>query len=247
MDDLERHLASLDAVPQRAWERLAARRIWFGHQSVGFNIIEGVLELLRARPSIALRVIESDDPRPADGPALIHARLGANVDPDSKIRGFAERMDAGIGAWADIALFKLCYADIHAGTDVAAVASRLIGSTDAIARRFPDVALVHCTVPLTALPSAPKRWAKRLLGKPVREFADNAKRAEFNGLLRDRHGRMGLLFDIARIESTRPDGRPERNGTAMHGAYTADRGHLNARGRLAVAAEFLRCLAEVPT
>lgn len=242
---LARALARIDALSATERARLAARRIWFGHQSVGENIIEGVRAILAARPALGLRVITGDGPSPDRGPALVHGRLGANLDPGSKLGGFAERLENAVGTWADLALFKYCYADVHAATDVGELFERHVRVHRDLSERFPHAKLLHCTVPLTAPPSLARRWAKRLLGKPVREFADNTKRAEFNALLRAHCG-DGCVVDIARAESTRPDGGVERNGTALYHGYTADRGHLNEAGALTVAAEFLVALARVP-
>lgn len=239
-------LERLDALTSAERTRLAARRIWFGHQSVGQNIICGVRAILAARPALGLRVIAGDGPSPDREPALVHGRLGANLDPGSKLGGFAERLENAVGTWADLALFKYCYADVHAATDVAELFERHVRVYRELSERFPHAKLLHCTVPLTAPPSLARRWAKRLLGKPVREFADNTKRAEFNALLRAHCGDGGSVVDIARAESTRPDGGLERDGTALYRGYTADRGHLNDAGALTVAAEFLITLAKVP-
>lgn len=236
---------SFDRVSADRWARLGQARIYFGHQSVGFNIIDGVQDLLRLRPSIGLRVEEMGAGPLPQGPAFLHGRLGANTQPESKFDDFAARIRGGVGAWASIAFLKLCYADIHAGSDVPRILDRYQTCLNELSREFPSVCFLRVTVPLTALPPWPKRLAKRLLGRSVREFDDNARRAEFNDSLRSLHRGDGLLFDLAKVEATRPDGAPERGGTAMCPEYTDDRGHLNERGRLVVASELLCTLAEV--
>jgi hypothetical protein len=240
-------VTALDGVRDDEWRRLAARRIYFGHQSVGYNIVAGLNEIVRQRPSIGLRIIESTEPHPTDAPALVHSQLGSNTDPASKLDGFAARLASGTGAWADLAFFKFCYADIHGRTNVDELLTHYEATFAEISRRFPRLLLLHLTVPLTAPPSLPKRWAKRLLGKPVREFADNAKREAFNDALRARYGANGFFFDVARTEATRPDGRLERDGQALYAGYTADRGHLNGLGQLVVGTALLRVLVELPT
>ena len=60
------------------------------------------------------------------------------------------------------------------------------------------------------------------------------------------------VFDLATIESTRPDGRREairagsRSGYALVPAYTSDNSHLNEQGRRRVAEELLVFLARLP-
>lgn len=235
--------APLAPLAPDAWRRLSARRVYFGHQSVGQNIVDGIADLVRNRREATFRAVELGDGPLPEGGALLHSRLGANTDPMSKFRAFEEVLRGPVGRWATVAMLKLCYADVHAGTDVQRLLDEQMASIDRLGRELPSVRVVAVTVPVTALPPWPKRAAKAILGKPVREFGDNARRAEYNDELRARLG--GGVFDVARIEATRPDGRPERDGTAMYAGYTSDRGHLNATGRLVVAEALLRYLAEL--
>ncbi|HUK62131.1 MAG TPA: hypothetical protein VLV15_02320, partial [Dongiaceae bacterium] len=39
-------------LPDSTWTALAHRRVFFGHQSVGWNIVSGITELVRERPAI---------------------------------------------------------------------------------------------------------------------------------------------------------------------------------------------------
>jgi hypothetical protein len=76
------------------------------------------------------------------------------------------------------------------------------------------------------------------------------RRDEYNRLLRATYAGREPVFDLARVESTAPDGTRVTvtwNGItapALSPAYTDDGGHLNARGRLAAAREFLTVLAQ---
>jgi hypothetical protein len=89
---------------------------------------------------------------------------------------------------------------------------------------------------------------KQLLGRPLKSTLSNIKREEYNQLIRSAFPKE-LVFDLARIESTRPDGKPENHpsGTnpvpALLPDYTYDGGHLNALGMKVVAVEFLNFLA----
>ena len=241
---------TLDTLPADAWRRLAHRRIYFGHQSVGYDILAGIDELLRERPAIRLRIVESNDPASLSGPALAHGRVGANLDPGSKLRHFAEVVGAGSDRWVEVAVLKFCYADIRAGSDALAAFEAYVRCMDSLQREHPGLRLLHLTVPLTALPSWPRRVAKAMLGRPAREPGDNLRRDEFNRLLHARYGATGRLFDLARIEATRPDGRLEtcragdRTCPSLYPGYSPDRGHLGERGRRVVASAFLRFLAE---
>ncbi len=62
-----------------AQEKLAQRRIFFGHQSVGGNILEG-LQRLGAGP----RVVEVKSPSETVAPGtLAHAMVGENLKPET--------------------------------------------------------------------------------------------------------------------------------------------------------------------
>src|SRR5687768_9629279 len=59
---------------------LARARIYFGHQSVGNNVLDG-LAALATKEGVELRILEA----PADDgrPGIIHARIGQNRAPES--------------------------------------------------------------------------------------------------------------------------------------------------------------------
>ena len=39
-------LPSIDNVPQEYWVKLAEKKIFFGHKSVGYNVIDGIEDIL---------------------------------------------------------------------------------------------------------------------------------------------------------------------------------------------------------
>jgi len=50
MDISRAALALVRQIPEDSWKRLAERRIYFGHQSVGFNILDGIGDLRKSLP-----------------------------------------------------------------------------------------------------------------------------------------------------------------------------------------------------
>lgn len=235
--------STLAGVPRTSWVRLAQRRIYFGHQSVGYNILAGVADVLRLEPVVQLQVIESTAPQPTVAAGLVHSQIGRNCDSKSKLDAFSSRLRAGTGPWANAALFKFCYADIEATTDIDSLMLDYEHTMEVLGQEFPALRLLHMTVPLTSPPNLLRRIAKRLLGRPASDYADNRQREAFNALLRARCAGAGTLFDLARIEATRPDGTLVDDGAAMFSGYTSDRSHLDETGRVVVAREFLRFLA----
>ena len=234
-------------IPKAAWRDLAQKKIYFGHMSVGFNILSGVRDLMKEEPGPDLKILGTSDPADFGEPVFAHSPIGKNAYPLSKIDAFRQVLESGVGAIADIAFFKLCYVDIHGGTDVEALA----GAYDAMMRdmreKFPQLTIVAVTAPLTVVPAGLKTTVKKMLGRGEPDKTANAKREAFNAHLRETYG--PLVFDLAALESTLPDGQRvtyEMDGQtyyALEPSYSDDGGHLNATGRRIVAAGLLKFLA----
>ncbi|WP_338867128.1 hypothetical protein [Myxococcus stipitatus] len=232
-------------------ERLSSRRIFFGHQSVGGNLLDGVQRLPAS--SQAPRVVEVKSPTEAVAPGtLAHAMVGQNEKPESKIADFERMMDAGLAKSTDVAFFKFCYIDFNGATDSRALFEKYRASMEGLKARHPGTTFVHVTAPLTTVQRGAKAWLKELLGRPVWGIAENVQRETFNELMRQAYGGKEPLFDLARLESTAPDGKRETyelNGQtwpAMVPGYSDDGGHLNATGQERLAKELMNFLANLP-
>jgi lysophospholipase L1-like esterase len=238
----------LDNVSAEALAKLADKRIYFGHQSVGYNILDGVKDVIREDPRVRLNIIETADPAVFDSPVLGHSRIGKNMDPVSKYEAFKGYLDNGIGKKTDIAFMKLCYLDVSAETDVAVIFKQYKQVMKYLQEAYPGTVFVHITAPLLSTDTGIKGRVKRWIGRnDATEYA-NYNRNRFNDLLEEYRGREPI-FDLARIESTMPDKRRQvftykgNRYYTMNPAYTTDGGHLNAEGRKVVARELLALLA----
>ncbi|MFY3745942.1 hypothetical protein ACOQFB_18670 [Anaeromyxobacter sp. Red801] len=236
---------------RRDLQALAERRVFFGHQSVGENVIEG-LQALAAQEGVPLRVVEARAPGVAAG-TFAHEVVAENGDPLRKLRSFAAALGpGGEGAGAEVALLKFCYVDIRADTDVAALFAAYRKTIGELQAANPATTFVHVTAPLQTVEDGVRGWAKELLGKPRWGTQHNARREEFNALMRREYGGNAPLFDLARVESTRPDGSVETSAwqggavPALVPAYTDDGGHLNAEGRARAARALAAVIASVP-
>lgn len=232
--------------------RLAGLRIFFGHQSVGQDILTGVGDILRDTGSaVNMRVVQTSDAAELQPGVLAHTMVGKNGDPSSKIRAFGQHLDAGIGRHADIALFKYCYIDVDASTDVSRIFGEYKAELARLQRRYPDVRFVHVTMPLRKVQTGPKALLKRVLGKPAGGYLENVKRNEYNDLLRAEYAAGGSVFDLAEIEATPPDADATtfsyqgQTYRALNPDYTYDNGHLNETARRLVAERFLATLAKI--
>ena len=251
-------LPSLKEVPEAAWQKLAEKKIYFGHQSVGFNLIDGIKDVLKENPKIRLNLQETDDPALFSAPLLAHSRVGQNMDPGSKIQAFAGFMDKGLGDKADIAFFKFCYVDFTPATETEKVFAEYRNALTALQNRYPRTTFLHLTVPLTTVPTGFKPWIKGVIKKTIGRpsgHEDNIQREKFNQLLRRNYAPPTLqppppiLFDLAALESTFPDGTRiafEKDGEKYYSLvpdYASDGRHLNEKGRKFIAEQFLIFLA----
>jgi len=227
---------------------VAQERVYFGHQSVGKNILDGLKEL-SAGERVPVTVTEVPQAAQLKGPGIGHLFVPENGDPMLKLANFRKAL--GEGSPVDIALVKFCYVDIKADTDMRALFAAYQKTIDELRARNPRTTFVHVTLPLTTVQTGPKAWAKRLLGRAPYGTIDNVKRDEYNTMLRRAYAGREPIFDLARIESIAADGSQAtvewdgKTAPAMVPAYTDDGGHLNQVGRLRAAAEFVRVLAAV--
>ena len=247
-------LPSIDDVPREYWEKLAGKKIFFGHKSVGYNIIDGIKDVVRERDYIKLNIVETHEPVEFDQPIFAHSQVGKNAEPASKIESFENIIDSGVGAKVDIAFFKFCYADITHNTNTYQMFEKYNTTIKDLKTRYPKTNFIHVTVPLRSSPKGAektlKETIKSLIGKPV-TVDNNIKRQHYNSLLNETYSETEPVFDLALIESINPDGAKcyVTKGTNkvffMAAEYTNDGGHLNEKGRKKVAEQLLIFLAKV--
>ena len=126
--------------------------------------------------------------------------------------------------------------------------TRQFATIDGLKRDYPKTQFAHITTPLYAQPMQLKERIYRFLGKEVWEDAANVKRHACNQRLMQTYAN-DRIFDLATIESTRPDGSRagfEQGGRtyyALATQYTEDGGHLNDLGQDVAALEWVRFMA----
>jgi hypothetical protein len=233
-------------------ESMGRHRIYFGHQSVGWNLVDG-LKQLSARAGVPIRWVEVEaGPLAVPAGAFGHGPVEENGNPERKLESFARVLGSGTASAVDVALVKFCYVDFRSDTDAPRLFARYQSTVADLARRHPGTTFVHVTVPLTTTQGGPKAFVKRLLGKAPGGVAENARREEFNALMRQAYRGREPLFDLAAVESTGPDGSRtvvEWSGKSipvLAEAYSEDGGHLNQAGRLRAARELVAVLARLP-
>jgi len=241
-----------DARLQAELGTVSQRRIFFGHQSVGWNILDG-LKKLAAREGVPLRIVEVTGPLSVAPGTFAHGAVDENGKPGRKLEGFSRAMASGPASPVEISFVKFCYVDFGVDTDAAHLFALYQATLADLKPRNPGTTFVHVTTPLTTVQEGPKALAKRLLGRAPGGVRENARREEYNALLRQAYLGREPVFDLAALESTRSDGSrvtAEWSGRAipvLAAEYSEDGGHLNEAGRLRAARELVAVLARIPT
>lgn len=237
----------VDQAAKADLQVVAGARVFFLHQSVGFNIMDGFPRL--AGEDSGLRIVNVDESAPGDGAVFAHSTEGRNTDPKSKIDAFGRILREKKELKPDVALLKLCYVDFNPNTDAKELFNYYAKQIEELKAELPEVVFAHTTAPLKKWGTGIKARLNRKLGRLVWEDESNARRAEYNALLAEHFGDDPII-DVARAESTRPDGTRvtfplgKRTYHALEPSYTDDGGHLNPLGQRVVAKEFVRVLAE---
>ncbi len=240
---------NMENVTQNEWNQLSEKRIYFGHQSVGFNMMDGVDIILEKKPNVKLNIIRGSELDLFNHPVFAHDNIGSNKDPKSKIDNFYEILSNGLGAKVDIAGFKFCYVDLKKGSDVNGIFNYYKEKMSELIKKYPNVRIIHFTVPIKSLQSGVKGTIKKLIGKDI-GVEDNIVRQEFNDLLLNEFEKQSI-FDIAKFESTYFNGDREfvnKNGEKIYTmipSYTNDGGHLSKKGKVFVGGELLIFLTKL--
>ena len=241
--------AAPDPALRAQLEQLAQRRVFFAHQSVGANLIEGLQALARDN-GVALQVRDvARDPN-VPNQTFGHVFVGENGKPLAKLDEYRDRLTKQQSSPPELALVKLCFLDFTASTDPNAVFVRYQSDLAVLRAQLPTTRFVHVTTPLTTIESGPKAWLKRLTGRSPWGVVENQKREQYNQLMRSAYAGREPLFDLAKLESTAEDGSRtltsagDTQTAALTPAYTSDGSHLNPHGERIAARGLAGVLAQ---
>lgn len=229
-------------------ERVSHMKIFFGHQSVGGNILDGIKDLDKESE---ISIIPTREAIQITESAIYHASIGQNGSPQNKIDDFSALLNSGIGDKIDLAFMKFCYLDFNKNTDIQSVFASYSATISQLQTKYPNIQFIHTTVPLISNNMTAKDWIKRILGRSQKNDADNIVRNKYNKLIRGNYRGEEIIFDLAEMESTYPDGKirlftvNNESYEAMVPEYTDDGGHLNAIGKKHIANKFLQLISEL--
>jgi len=241
---------TITEATQKDLEAIKDKRILFLHHSVGGNILNG-LRTLASEANVELNIETVGKEPLTQNNYFVHWNGGQNQFPKSKVDSFASQIKKLDNKYVpQMAFMKFCYVDFNPNTDVNELFTYYKKTMDQLKKEKPDINFIYLTVPLEERPHKFTDQVKRLLGRMVWKDESNVKRAEFNKLLYETFPHE-QIFDIARIESTLPDGRRSsfvKNGETYYSLasiYTNDGGHLNNLGQRHVASEMVHFLAGI--
>ena len=223
---------------------ISSTKVFFGHASVGNNIVTG-LEALSSEYE-SMNIIEFKDDYNAVENGFYHKNCGKNYFPKSKCDAFINFLTTNnADEKFDIAFFKFCFVDIGKDTDIHALLNYYSATITEIKDDFPNLKIIHVTTPLTTHVWGLKGMIKSMIKRDV----GNVKRNQYNQLLIEKYENAEPIFDLAKIESTLPNGDRstfEYKGKiyySLYNQYSNDGGHLNEIGSRLAAKELLNVLA----
>ncbi len=208
-----------NVIPADALKKAQGLRIVFGHQSVGFDVIHGLQALSASKPARYRLTIQPQIQAAwfSRNAGLGEWFVGKNGDAIGKVDDFERQVRAGFGDHVDVAMMKLCYADMTDQADPQAIFEHMREAYEGLEKDYPKVRFVWWTVPVP---------------KPDRL---TEKRTAINDLIRAyvrAHGQT--LLDLADLESHDASGKAVLHpggGEKLDEAYSRDQGgHLNDEG-----------------
>ena len=124
---------------QQTGQKLATKKIFFAHMSVGYNILDGFKQIAEKYPELKLNIIETDNPDEMTAPGLYHFRLGHNADPLKKNESFSTLIEKIHSANLDMAFMKFCYVDFYAGKDTNSIFQSYTQTVENLQKKSPSV------------------------------------------------------------------------------------------------------------
>jgi hypothetical protein len=225
------------------------KNIYFGHKSVGVNIVAGLSKINSQYGQSVLIIKDLKDVSKIDNNYFINSNIGQNGDPKGKFNEFMNIVNNLKKNKLDIAMMKLCFVDITKETIIDDVFHSYVDIIDSIQKKYPDLTIIHFTVPLKSNPSLLNKIKDIIKGRNNYDQQDNLARIKYNALLFSKYSKNDI-FDLAGAESTYPDGKRESilvSGKTCYfliDDYTNDGGHLNELGQQVVAEKLIIKLAD---
>lgn len=127
-------------------KEIQGKRIYFGHQSVGVDIMNGVKDLVARAGGVGPAMITVKDSTEVPDAFIADSFVGRNEDPKSKCDDFGRTIASTFKGSLDIALMKYCYADINVNLDPDTAFAAYVTTLDRLRLEFPGITFVRKSV-----------------------------------------------------------------------------------------------------
>lgn len=77
---------------------------------------------------------------------FVHAKVGKNTQPETKLADFELLMEQGMGGKVDTALMKFCYIDIKHDTNIEELFIQYRDTLASLSKRYPDTTYLAVSV-----------------------------------------------------------------------------------------------------
>lgn len=229
---------------------ISHENIYFGHRSVGENIIAGLNKLISENGRHAVIIKDFKNSSQIESNYFMHSNIGQNGDPKSKFEEFSRIVNDLVSKNLDVAMMKLCFVDITKNTNLDEVFGSYVKMIDSLQNKYPNLTIIHFSVPLKTKPSLLVKIKNMIKGRDDYDLQDEVARNKYNELLYLKYSK-DKIFDLAEIESTYPNGKREfvnvegKPCYILIKDYTDDGGHLNTVGQQVVSEKLINKLFEI--
>ena len=116
---------------------IGQKNIYFGHRSVGENIISGVNKIISKEGRKVFVIKELTSNSKIDENYFFHSNIGRNGDPKSKFKEFTDIVNNLANKNLEIAMMKLCFVDITKKTNINEVFQSNVAMIDSLQNKYP--------------------------------------------------------------------------------------------------------------
>lgn len=218
-----------------AYNAALSKRTVFGHQSVGWQVLQGVQMWADEfnQPNPTFPDYEGAG-LPGSGGFLGHFYAGTNGDVFTKTAEFLSHLGNNLASQVDIIVLKFCYADMrsNSGYTPQQMFDEYKSWVDTVESTYPALTIIYATAAI-------------VMGENS-DGANNGLRQTYNDLVRAEYAASGRLWDVADIQSTDPSGNKVLYGgiESLYSGYASpDQRHIYGLGRTTVSAPLLQIIA----
>ena len=150
-------------ISKTALNKLSEKRIFFGHRSVGNNILQGIDDILTQYPGINLKILKYEEVKSSKDNGIIHAWIDQNGSPQSIAEDYTRMVEKLPGKEMDFALIR--FTPWYGKKDMDEILKDYTIAIEQLKQRHSKTVFIHGTFPLNHSKTSFKTWIKKLTGK----------------------------------------------------------------------------------